>query len=66
NDSMRVIRDNVVIHTGTLKALKRHKDDAMEDSEGFECGMSFENYNDIQIGDHVEGFEIKEVARKLS
>lgn len=66
NDSMRVIRDNVVIHTGSLKALKRHKDDAMEVNEGFECGISFDNYNDIQIGDQVEGFEIKEVARKLS
>jgi translation initiation factor IF-2 len=55
-----------VIHTGTLKALKRHKDDAMEVAEGYECGMSFDNYNDIQIGDQVEGFEIKEVARKLS
>ncbi len=65
NESVRIIRDSVVTHTGKIKALKRHKDDAQEVSEGFECGISFDGFNDFQVGDEIEAFEIKEVARKL-
>ncbi|WP_445680317.1 translation initiation factor IF-2 [Radicibacter daui] len=61
----RLLRDNVVIHEGTLKTLKRFKDEVREVREGFECGMAFENYDDIREGDVVECFEIKETARVL-
>jgi translation initiation factor IF-2 len=62
---VRLLRDNVVIHEGTLKTLKRFKDEAREVREGFECGMAFENYQDIQTGDVIECFEMEEVARAL-
>jgi translation initiation factor IF-2 len=62
---VRVLRDHVVIHTGELDSLKRFKDDAREVKEGFECGLSLKNYQDIQEGDQLEVFEIKEVARTL-
>ncbi len=65
NASVRVLRDNVVIHTGELDSLKRFKDDAREVKEGFECGLSLKNFNDIVEGDHLEVFEIQEVARTL-
>jgi translation initiation factor IF-2 len=62
---VRLLRDNVVIHEGSLKTLKRFKDEVREVREGFECGMAFENYQDIQAGDVVECFDIEEVARAL-
>lgn len=62
---VRLLRDNVVIHEGTLKTLKRFKDEVKEVREGYECGTAFENYNDIQVGDFIECFEVKEVARTL-
>jgi translation initiation factor IF-2 len=62
---VRLLRDNVVIHEGALKTLKRFKDEVREVREGFECGMAFENYQDIQTGDVVECFEVEEVARAL-
>ncbi len=62
---VRLLRDNVVIHDGTLGQLKRFKDDVREVREGYECGMSFENYNDIQVGDFIECFEMEEVAVAL-
>jgi len=62
---VRLLRDNVVIHEGTLKSLKRFKDEVKEAKEGYECGMVFENYNDIHVGDIVECYEIEEVARTL-
>jgi translation initiation factor IF-2 len=62
---VRVLRNNVVIHTGELDSLKRFKDDAREVKEGFECGLSLKNYQDIEVGDQLEVFEIKEVARSL-
>jgi translation initiation factor IF-2 len=62
---VRLLRDNVVIHEGSLGQLKRFKDDVKEVREGYECGMSFENYNDIQVGDIIECFEIEEVAGVL-
>ncbi|MCX4164417.1 MULTISPECIES: translation initiation factor IF-2 [Paraburkholderia] len=63
--SVRVLRDNVVIHTGELDSLKRFKDDVKEVRQGFECGMSIKNFNDIQEGDQFEVFEVTEVARTL-
>ena len=63
---VRLLRDNVVIHEGSLKTLKRFKDEVREVKEGFECGMAFENYHDIQRGDQIECFEIEEVARELA
>ena len=62
---VRVIRDNVVMYTGHLNSLRRIKDNVNEVAEGFECGIGFENYNDLHEGDQLESFEIKEVARKL-
>jgi translation initiation factor IF-2 len=62
---VRLLRDNVVVHEGSLGQLKRFKDDVREVREGYECGMSFENYNDIQTGDVIECFEIEEVAATL-
>ncbi len=62
---VRLLRDNVVIHEGSLKTLKRFKDEVREVREGFECGMAFENYQDIQAGDVIECFEVEEVARAL-
>lgn len=62
---VRLLRDNVVIHEGALKTLKRFKDEVREVREGYECGMAFENYQDIQTGDVIECFEIEEVARTL-
>jgi translation initiation factor IF-2 len=63
---VRLLRDNVVIHEGALKTLKRFKDEVREVKEGFECGMAFENYQDIQRGDQIECFEIEEVLRELA
>ncbi len=62
---LRLLRDNVVVFTGELDSLKRFKDDVREVKEGFECGLNIKNYNDIQEGDVLEFFEIKEVARTL-
>ncbi len=62
---LRLLRDNVVIFTGELESLKRFKDDAKEVKENFECGLNIKGYNDINEGDQLEFFEIKEVARTL-
>ena len=62
---VRLLRDNVVIWTGELDSLKRFKDDAKEVKEGFECGLTLKNYDDIQEGDQLEVFEIQEIARTL-
>ncbi len=63
--SVRVLRDNVVIHTGEIDALKRFKDDVREVKSGFECGMSIKSFQDIKEGDQFEIFEVLEVARTL-
>ncbi len=63
---VRLLRDNVVIHEGTLKTLKRFKDEVKEVISGQECGMAFENYEDIREGDIIEIFEREEVERKLA
>ncbi|MBU2211836.1 MAG: translation initiation factor IF-2 [Gammaproteobacteria bacterium] len=62
---IRLLRDNVVVWTGQLASLKRFKDDAKEVRQNFECGLQLHNYDDIQVGDILEAFEVKEVARKL-
>jgi translation initiation factor IF-2 len=62
---VRLLRDNVVIHEGTLKTLKRFKDEVPEVQSGQECGMAFENYEDIRADDVIEIFEREEIARKL-
>ncbi len=62
---VRLLRDNVVIHEGSLSTLKRFKDDVAEVRAGLECGVQFENYQDVQAGDVVEAYEIQEVARTL-
>jgi translation initiation factor IF-2 len=62
---VRLLRDNVVIHEGTLKTLRRFKDEVREVQEGYECGMAFENYQDIRVGDVIEAFEMESVARAL-
>ncbi len=62
---VRLIRDGIVRYTGDLGSLKRFKDDAKEVVAGLECGLSIQGYNDIQVGDLIEGFEEIEVARAL-
>jgi translation initiation factor IF-2 len=65
SSKVRVIRDGIVIHNGTLGSLKRFKDDVKEVKNNYECGLNIDKFNDIQIGDHVEAYEEVEVARKL-
>jgi len=65
NALIRVLRDNVVVHSGEIDSLKRFKDDAREVKAGFECGMSVKGYNDLQVGDQFEIYEVQEVARTL-
>ncbi len=62
---VRLLRDQIVIHDGTLRTLKRFKDDVREVKEGYECGMAFENYSDLREGDVIEFYEVEEVARTL-
>jgi translation initiation factor IF-2 len=63
NTKVRVIRDGIVVYTGLLGSLKRFKDDVKEVASGFECGLNIENFNDIKVGDIVEGYEMVEIAR---
>ncbi len=65
NNKVRVLRDFVVIHDGEISALKRFKDDVGEVRSGYECGLSVKNFNDIELGDIIEGYEMKEVKRTL-
>jgi len=65
NAQVRVLRDNVVIHTGEIDSLKRFKEDVREVKAGFECGMSLKNFSDLKEGDQFEVFEVLEVARTL-
>ena len=62
---IRIIRDGVVVYTGKLSSLKRFKDDVQEVQKGYECGLSIENYNDIKVGDIVEGYDEVEIKRSL-
>ena len=63
---VRIIRDGIVVYTGTLGSLKRFKDDVKEVKSGYECGLNIENYNDIKVGDIIEGYEEVEVKKTLS
>lgn len=63
--SVRLLRDSIVIHEGKLSTLKRFKDDATEVRDGMECGMSFENYQDIKAGDVIECFDVEQITRSL-
>lgn len=65
NLQVRLVRDGIVLHTGQIDALKRFKDDVSEVKNGFECGISLKNYNNIEIGDLIECFDQKEIKRKL-
>ncbi|MFP4619873.1 MAG: translation initiation factor IF-2 [Bacteroidales bacterium] len=65
NSRVRVIRDGIVIYTGELESLKRFKDDVKEVRAGYECGLNVKNYNDIKVGDHIEGFKEVEVKKTL-
>lgn len=66
NSRIRLIRDGIVAFTGEIDALKRFKDDVREVAQGYECGISIKNFNDIKVGDVIESFEIVETKRKLS
>lgn len=66
NTKVRVIRDGIVTYSGELSSLKRFKDDVKEVASGYECGLSISNYNDIQIGDIIEGYEQVAVKRTLA
>jgi translation initiation factor IF-2 len=65
SNQMRLIRDGIVIHTGTLGSLKRFKDDVREVKNGYECGLNIDKFNDIKIGDTIESFQMVEVKSKL-
>jgi len=65
NSKVRILRNNVIIHTGELDSLKRFKDDVKEVKNNFECGLSIKNFNDIEVGDILEVYEMVEVARTL-
>jgi translation initiation factor IF-2 len=65
NTRIRIIRDGIVVYTGNLASLKRFKDDVKEVTTGYECGLNIENFNDIKVGDIIEGYEIIETKRKL-
>ena len=65
NTMVRIIRDGIVVYTGKLASLKRFKDEVKEVVIGQECGLNIENFNDIKVGDIVEGYEEIEMKRKL-
>jgi translation initiation factor IF-2 len=65
NTKVRVIRDGIVIHTGSLGSLKRFKDDVKEVAAGYECGLNIEGFNDIKVGDIIEGYDMVEIKAKL-
>lgn len=65
NNGIRLIREGVVVYAGVISQLKRFKEDVNEVKNGYECGISIENFNDIKVGDIIEGFEEKEIKRKL-
>ena len=65
NESIRLVRDGIVIHEGKISSLKRFKDDAKEVLAGMECGLNIQNFNDIKEGDVVEAYQIVEIKRTL-
>ncbi|MBK9639359.1 MAG: translation initiation factor IF-2 [Bacteroidetes bacterium] len=66
NTKIRIIRDGIVVHSGELSSLKRFKDDAKDVQAGMECGLSISNYNDVRVGDNIEGYENVAVKRTLA
>ncbi|MCC7233044.1 MAG: translation initiation factor IF-2, partial [Bacteroidia bacterium] len=66
NTKVRVVRDGIVVYSGDLASLKRFKDDVKEVSSGYECGLSIANFNDIKVGDIIEGYEQVAVKRTLA
>jgi translation initiation factor IF-2 len=66
NNPIRLIRDGIVVYAGKLNSLKRFKDDVGEVKSGYDCGMGIESFNDIQVGDVIESYEMREVKRTLS
>ncbi len=65
DNPIRVLRDNVVIYQGELESLRRHKDDVNEVRNGTECGIGVKNYTDVKVGDLIEVYEVREIARSL-
>ena len=65
NSKVRLLRDDIVIHSGKIKSLKRQKDDAKEVKESYECGISFDNFEDIREGDYIEVFQLDSENRSL-
>jgi translation initiation factor IF-2 len=65
NTKVRVIRDGIVVYTGDLGSLKRFKDDVKEVNTGYECGLNIQNFNDIKVGDIIEGYKVVEVKKTL-
>ena len=65
NSKIRILRDNVVIHTGSINSLKRFKEEVKEVKTGYECGVMIENYSDIKVNDIIETFEVVESKREL-
>jgi translation initiation factor IF-2 len=65
NTKINIIRDGIVVHTGELASLKRFKDDVKEVNAGYECGLSIKKFEDLKVGDVIEGFEEIEVKRTL-
>jgi translation initiation factor IF-2 len=61
----RIVRDGVVVYEGRIGSLRRFKDDAREVAQGYECGISVENFQDVKEGDVIEAFEVREVARSI-
>ena len=62
---VRLVRNGIVVHSGEIKDLKRYKDDVSEVRQGYECGISLKNFDDLQEGDNIEGFEEQEIKRTL-
>jgi translation initiation factor IF-2 len=62
---LRLVRDSVVIYTGKVGSLRRFKEDASEVTQGYECGLGIEGYNDIRVGDVIESFEVETIAATL-
>ncbi|NCC45552.1 MAG: translation initiation factor IF-2, partial [Bacteroidia bacterium] len=65
NAKVRIIRDGIVVYTGSLGSLKRFKDDVKEVLAGYDCGLNIDGYNDIKVGDVIESYTIVEIKRKL-
>ena len=63
NEKVRIVRDSIVVFEGDLSSLKRFKDDAKEVAAGYECGLSFEKFNDVKVGDIIEAYVMEQIER---